>query len=149
MSTLKQETVTKTIETKKPRTMFWNALLARQGVVAYLPIITINLLTFYFASWQFSWLNTDPARFQCYALTYWMGSTGAQLLPAAQCSFLPISTMAQSPLHMLPLEYPPFALVIFSLPLFVPLLYYQLVFAVLMALVSTLIYWLLLHYAPR
>ncbi len=145
----KQETVTKTIETKKPRTMFWNALLARRGVVAYLPIIAINMLIFYFASWQFSWINTDPARFQCYALTYWMGSTGAQLLPAAQCSFLPISTMAQSPLHMLPLEYPPFALVIFSLPLFVPLLYYQLVFAVLMALVSTLIYWLLLHYAPR
>ena len=57
--------------------------------------------------------------------------------------------MAQSPLHMLPLEYPPFALVIFSLPLFVPLLFYQLVFAVLMALVSTLIYWLLLHYGPR
>jgi hypothetical protein len=50
---------------------------------------------------------------------------------------------------MFPLEYPPFALVIFLLPLFVPLLYYQLVFAVLMALVSTLIYWLLLHYGPR
>src|SRR6266480_203433 len=149
VSTLKQETVTKTIETKKPRTMFWNALLARRGVVAYLPIIAINLLSLYFASWQFSWLNTNPARFQCYALTYWMGSTGAQLLPAAQCSFLPILTMAQSPLHMLPLEYPPFALVIFSLPLFVPLLFYQLVFAVLMALVSTLIYWLLLHYGPR
>src|SRR6266516_4847663 len=149
VSTLKQETVTKTIETKKPQTTFWNAVLARQGVIAYVPIIAINMLIFYFASWQFLWLNTDPARYQCYALTYWMGSTGAQLLPAAQCSFLPISTMAQPPLHMLPLEYPPFALVIFSLPLFVPLLYYQLVFAVLMALVSTLIYWLLLHYAPR
>src|SRR6266568_9392758 len=71
------------------------------------------------------------------------------LLPAAQCSFLPIVEMALPPFHMLPLEYPPFALVIFSLPLFVPLLYYQLVFAVLMALVSTLIYWLLLHYGPR
>src|SRR5256885_5386668 len=149
VSTLKQETVTKTIETKKPRTTFWNAVLARQGVIAYVPIIAINMLIFYFASWQFSWLNTDPARFQCYALTYWMGSMGAQLLPAAQCSFLPISTMALPPLHMLPLEYPPFALVIFSLPLIVPLLYYQLVFAVLIALVSTLIYWLLLHYAPR
>ena len=98
-----------------------------------------------FSSWQFLWLNTDPARYQCYALTYWIGSTGAQLLPAAQCSFLHISTIAQPPLHMLPLEYPPFALVIFSLPLFAPLLYYQLVFAVLMALVSTLIYWLLLR----
>ncbi len=149
VSTLKQETVTKTIETKKPWTTFWNALLARRGVVAYLPIIAVNILMFYFSSWQFLWLNTDPARYQCYALTYWMGSTGAQLLPTAQCSFLPISTITQPPLHMLPLEYPPFALVVFSLPLIAPLLYYQLVFAVLMALTTTLIYWLLLHYGPR
>ncbi len=149
VSTLRQEIVTKTIETKKPWTTFWNALLARQGVVAYLPIIAVNILMFCVTSWQFLWLNTDPARYQCYALTYWMGSNGAQLLPAAQCSFLPISTLAQPPLHMLPLEYPPFALVIFSLPLFVPLLYYQLVFAVLMALISVLIYWLLLRYGPR
>jgi Glycosyltransferase family 87 len=146
---VKQETVTKTIETKKQKTTFWNALLARQGVVAYLPIIAINMPMFYFTSWQFLWQNTDPARYQCYALTYWMGSTGAQFLPAAQCSFLPISTTIQPPLHMLPLEYPPFALIIFSLPIFAPLPYYQLVFAVLMALVSTLIYWLLLRYGPR
>ncbi len=149
VSTLRQEIVTKTIETKKPWTTSWNALLARQGVGAYLPIIAVNILMFCVTSWQFLWLNTDPARYQCYALTYWMGSNGAQLLPAAQCSFLPISTLAQPPLHMLPLEYPPLALVIFSLPLFVPLLYYQLVFAVLMALISALIYWLLLRYGPR
>jgi hypothetical protein len=149
VSTLKQETVTKTIETKKQSTAFWNALLAQRGVVAYLPIIAINILIFYFTSWQFLWLYTDPARYQCYALTYWMGSTGSQFLPAAQCSFLQISTAVLPPLHMLPLEYPPFALVIFSLPIFAPLSYYQLVFAVFMALVSTLIYWLLLRYGPR
>src|SRR6266516_5988516 len=146
---VKQETVTKTIETKKQRATFWNALLARHGIIAYLPIIAINMLMFYFTSWQFLWLNTDPARYQCYALTYWMGSTGAQFLPAAQCSFLHISTEVQPPLHMLPLEYPPLALVIFSLPIFAPLLYYQLVFAVFMALVSTFIYWLLLRFGPR
>jgi hypothetical protein len=149
VSTLKQETVTKTIETKKKWTTFCNALLARRGVIAYLPIIAINILMFSFALWQYRWINTDPARYQCYALTYWMGSSGAQLLPAAQCSFLHISATVQPPLHMLPLEYPPFALVIFSLPIFAPLLYYQLVFAGLMALVSTLIYWLLLQYGPR
>ena len=149
VSTLKHETVTKTIETKKQLTTFWNALSARRGVVPYMPIIAVNILMFYFTSWQFLWLNTDPARYQCYALTYWMGSTGAQLLPAAQCSFLHISTTVQPPLHMLPFEYPPFTLVIFSLPIFAPILYYQLVFAVLMALVSTLIYWLLLQYGPR
>jgi hypothetical protein len=149
VSTLKQETVTKTIETKKQSTAFWNALLAKRGVVAYLPIIAINILIFYFTSWQFLWLNTDPARYQCYALTYWMGSTGSQFLPAVQCSFLQISTAVLPPLHMLPLEYPPSALVIFSLPIFAPLSYYQLVFAVFMALVSTLIYWLLLRFGPR
>src|SRR5437763_10087154 len=104
---------------------------------------------FYFTSWQFLWLYTDPARYQCYALTYWMGSTPTQLLPTAQCSFLHISTTVQPPLHMLPLEYPPLALAIFSLPIFAPLSYYQLLFAVSMALVSTYIYWLLLRYGPR
>jgi hypothetical protein len=146
---VKQETVTKNIETKKQLITFWDALLSSQGVVAYLPIIAVNILMFYFTTWQFLWLNTDPARYQCYALTYWMGSTGAQLLPAAQCSFLHISTTVQPPLHMLPLEYPPLALVIFLLPIFAPILYYQLVFAVLMALVSTFMYWLLLQYGPR
>ena len=101
------------------------------------------------ASWQFFWLNTDPARYQCYALTFWLGSSGAQLLPATQCSFLHISTFGQPPFHMLPLEYPPLTLAIFSLALFTPLLYYQLAFSVLMALISVLIYWLLLRYGPR
>ncbi|MGZ3621986.1 MAG: hypothetical protein ACXWPG_02700, partial [Ktedonobacteraceae bacterium] len=100
-------------------------------------------------SWQFLWLNTDPARYQCYALTYWLGSNGVHLLPTAQCSFSHISTIVQPPMHMLPLEYPPLTLVIFSLPLFAPLSYYQLFFAVSMALVSTFIYWLLLRYGPR
>ncbi len=149
MSTLKEESVTKAIKTKKQWTMFRNALLAPQGIIAYLPIIAINMLMFYFTSWQFLWLNTDPARYQCYALTYWMGSVGAQLLPAVQCSFLHISTTVQPPLHMLPLEYPPLTLIIFSVPIFAPLSYYQLFFAVFMALVSAYIYWLLLRYGPR
>src|SRR5215469_14887223 len=149
VSTLKQESISKTIETKKPWTTFWNALIARQGIIAYMPIIAINILMFYFTSWQFLWLNTDPARYQCYALTYWLGSSGVQLLPAAQCSFLHIPATVQPPLHMLPLEYPPFAIVIFSLPLIAPLLYYQLFFAVFTALVSTFVYWLLLRYGPR
>lgn len=149
VSTLKHKTVTKTTDTKKQLTTFWDTFLSSQSVVAYVPIIALNILMFYITSWQFLWLNTDPARYQCYALTYWMGSTGAQLLPAAQCSFLRLSTAVQPAFHMLPLEYPPFTLVIFSLPLIVPILYYQLVFALLMAFVSTLIYWLLLQYGPR
>jgi hypothetical protein len=55
----------------------------------------------------------------------------------------------QPPFHLLPLEYPPFTLVIFSLALIAPIFYYQLIFALLMALMAVLIYWLLLRYAPR
>jgi glycosyl transferase family 87 len=130
-------------------TALWNSLLARQGIVVYVPIILVNILMFYSASGQFLWLHTDPARYQCYALTYWLGSNAAHLLPATQCSFLHISTAAQPPLHMLPLEYPPFTLILFSLALLAPVLSYQLVFAVLMGLTAVFIYWLLLRYGPR
>src|SRR5438034_9542422 len=128
-----QDRDAKTIEIIKPLTALWNALLARQGIVAYLPIIIVNILMLCVASWQFFWLNTDPARYQCYALTFWLGSSGAQLLPAIQCSFLHISSVAYRTFQMLPLEYPPLTLAIFSLALFALLLYYHLILAVLMA----------------
>ena len=139
----------KTIETQKPLTILWHALLAGQGIIAYIPIIIVGILMFGGTSWEIFWLSTDPARYQCYALTFWLGSSAAQLLPAGQCSFLHISTATQPPFHMLPLEYPPLTLVLFSLPLLAPLPYYQLIFAVLMALTAVLIYWLLLHHGPR
>ncbi len=139
----------KAVATKKSLIVLWNDLLERQGIVAYIPIIIVDILMFCVASWQFFWLNTDPARYQCYALTFWLGSSGAQLLPSTQCSFLHISTVAHPPFYMLPLEYPPLTLALFSLALLAPLLYYQLIFAVLMALTSALIYWLLLRYGPR
>lgn len=100
------------------------------------------------ASWQMLWLSTDAARYQCYALTFWLGSWGTHLLPASQCQFLGITT-TQPPFHMLPAEYPPFTLLPFSLALLAPIPYYQLVFAIWMALVAVLIYWLLLRYGPR
>jgi hypothetical protein len=100
----------------------WNALLARRGIIAYLPIIIVVILMFFGASWQFFWLHTDAARYQCYAITYWLGSSGEKLLPSVQCAFLNTSptVQAQPPFHMLPLEYPPLTLVIFSLALIAP-----------------------------
>lgn len=139
----------KTIGTKDSLTVLWNALLARQGFVAYLPIIVISILMLWGASWQFFLTFTDAARYQCYALTFWMGSSGAHLLPAGQCSFLSTQTLAQPPFHVLPLEYPPLTLVLFSVALLAPLFYYQIVFAILMVLTCVLIYWLLLRYGPR
>jgi hypothetical protein len=137
-------------ETRKRLLTVWDAMLAGSGNLAYLPIIVVAILMFCGASWQIFWVHTDAARYQCYALTFWLGNNGRDLLPASQCSFLPIPPAAiQSPFHMLPLEYPPLTLVLFSLALFAPLAYYQFVFALFMALTAVLVYWLLLHYGPR
>jgi hypothetical protein len=100
------------------------------------------------ASWQVFWSNTDPARYQCYALTFWLGSDTTALLPPNQCSFLH-TAVPQAAFHMLPLEYPPLTLLPFSLPLLAPLPYYQMAFAILMALTSMLIYWTLLKCGPH
>src|SRR5712691_2883679 len=134
---------------KKPLFSLWDALLAKSGIIAYMPIIVVTILMFCGASWQIFWPSTDAARYQCYALVFWLGSGATHLLPASQCTFLHASTLAQAPFHILPLEYPPLTLVLFSLSLLAPLPYYQLIFALWMALTSVLIYWLLLRYGPR
>ncbi len=86
--------------------------------------------------------EADLAHYECYGLTFWLGSHGATLLPQTYCSFLHITTPLPA-LHMLPQEYPPLTLLLFSLPLLAPLPYYALVFALLMTLSAGLIYWLL------
>jgi hypothetical protein len=136
-------------ETKPPRSTFWERLLARDGVIAYLPIIVVVILMFMGASWQFTWLHTDAARYQCYSFTFWLGGGAAKLLPGVQCAYLPHSSLVAPPFHALPLEYPPLTLLIFTPALFAPLAYYQMTFAILMALMVVFIYWLLLRYTPR
>ncbi len=146
---LKEQVADKhTAEMNKPPLSFWNALLAKSGLLAYMPIIIVVILMFCGASWQIFWSSTDAARYQCYALTFWLGSSAVNLLPHSQCYFIDASVV-QGPFHMLPLEYPPLTLVIFSLSLLVALPYYQLLFALWMALTSVLIYWLLLRFGPR
>ena len=137
-------------DSEKVSSMAWREkLLARRGMYAYLPLIFAVILMFCGASWQLFWLHTDAARYQCYAVTFWMGGSGTAYLPHVQCLFLPSSAFAQPPLHALPVEYPPLTLIIFSLGLFAPLAYYQVLFAVWMALAIAFIYWLLLRYGPR
>src|SRR5579863_5466036 len=101
------------------------------------------------ASWQIFWPSTDAARYQCYALVFWLGKGGTALLPHTQCLFLNAAILSPAPFHTLPLEYPPLTLAIFSLALLAPIPYYQLLFALWMALTAVLIYWLLLRYGPR
>jgi len=132
------------------RLTFWDRFLVPQSIVAYLPLTAAVILLFLGASWQLFSVHTDAVHYACYALTFWHGSAGVGLYPpSAHCAFLPAATLAMPPLHALPREYPPLSLVIFSLALFGPLHYYTVTFALLMALIATLIYWLLLRYARR
>jgi hypothetical protein len=137
-------------EAKKVYSMLWHSLLARQGFLAYLPIIIAVSLLFFGGSWEYFRVHAAVGRYACYALTFWHGGNGVNLYPPlAHCDFLPAATLTLPPLHALPLEYPPLSLGIFSLALFAPLQYYTIVFALLMALTIAFIYWLLQRYAPR
>lgn len=137
-------------EAKKAGITLWDRLLARQGIVAYLPIIVTVILLFLGGSWEYFRVHAAVAYYACYALTFWHGGSGVNLYPpVAHCNFLPAATLSMPPFHALPLEYPPFSLVLFSLPLFANPYYYTIVFAVLMALTIVFIYWLLLRYAPQ
>lgn len=136
-------------EKKSPRPRLRERVLAREGVIAYLPIFVVVILMFMGGSWQFTWLHTDAARYQCYSLTFWLGGSASRLLPGVQCAYLPHASLIAPPFHALPLEYPPLTLLIFTPALLAPLLYYQMAFAVLMALMVVFIYWLLLRFAPR
>lgn len=107
-------------------------------------LLLLAVALFCEASWLVALAPTDIARYECYGLTFWLGGHATTLLPHAQCAFL-AGASPQTALHMLPLEYPPLTLLIFSIPLLVPLPYYALAFALLMTLVAAAIYWLLAH----
>ena len=131
------------------RRSLWNALIARRGIVAYLSIIIAVIVMFYGASWQLFHPHTDASRYQCYALTFWLGSHAIKLLQPTQCYFISPSAMVAAPLHMLPIEYPPLTLAIFSLGLLAPLAYYQVAFALWMAVAAIIMYWILQRFGPR
>ncbi|MBA2285203.1 MAG: DUF2029 domain-containing protein [Ktedonobacteraceae bacterium] len=113
-----------------------------------LSIALVIILLFCETAWLVFVAPTDVTRYQCYALTFWLGSHGTSLLPQAQCAFLHIAS-PQPAFHMLPIEYPPLTILLFSLALAAPLPYYQLAFALLMVLTVMLVYWLLLRSGPR
>lgn len=127
----------------------WTASQTRRGRMTYLPIVGATLLMFGAISWEFFFplVDPDPARYQCYALTFWFGTSATHWLPSTQCMFLNI--LNQKPaFQTLPFEYPPLTMLVFSLPLLVPLPYYLAAFTLLMATVTVGIYWLLQRYGP-
>ncbi|WP_376795084.1 hypothetical protein [Thermogemmatispora sp.] len=108
-------------------------------------LFLLGAFLFVESAWQVFFAPTDLLRYQCYALVFWFGSPALRWLPAQQCAFLSLQG-AQAPFQVLPLEYPPLALVPFSLPLLVPPPYYTLTFALLMLVAAGLMLWLLYRF---
>src|SRR5690242_21754829 len=80
-------------KTRRPFEFIDNILEARSGLLAYIPITFVTICLLCGASWQIFLSKNDPARYQCYALTFWFGSDASNLLPPDQCSFLlPLAT---------------------------------------------------------
>lgn len=123
------------------------SLWGRESQIIYIPIIVVTFFMFCGASWQLFWPATDAARYQCYAINFWFGTDALQHLPPEQCSL--VITTPHIAFHSLPTEYPPLTLLAFSIPLLLPLQYYQFAFALLMSLTSVFIYWILQRYGPR
>src|SRR3989440_12965860 len=133
-------------------------------------VLVMGGILFWGAASQFYNQFNDATRYQCYAVAFWNGTPGLGSLPQKQCAFLSATTSsavaqklqerrfphflvnlvaAQStsqPLHALPPEYPLLSLVPCSLALVVPAAWYQVAFAVWMAVVAGIIYFVLKPY---
>ena len=151
---------------------FWKYLLDACIIVA------MGILLFWGISTQFSNRYNDATRYQCYAIAFWHGQSGLHALgldanSKSQCAFLAASSSTilvqkmqarhfptfliklvatqptAEPFHALPPEYPLITLVPFSIPLLAPTQWYQVVFAICMAIVAGIIYLILKRYRSR
>src|SRR5258708_4851240 len=87
-------------EAKKVSIMLWDSMLARQGIVAYLPIIVAVILLFVGASWKSSLVRAAVGCYACSALPFWRGGSGLILPPPlAPCVFLPAATFTLPAFH--------------------------------------------------
>ncbi len=111
----------------------------------FFPLIIILFIILVAALVELVLPASDMFRYGCYARVFWYGSNGLNGLPSGACQFL--SQAVQ--FHTFPLEYPPLSLVVFSVPLVLPMVSYPLAFALTMAFFVGLIYWALLRYGPE
>jgi Glycosyltransferase family 87 len=139
-------------------------------------IVAMGILMFCGASWQVFKSNTDVAKYQCYAAVFLQGTHVAKSYPQHQCDFISESqtyTNAKiaadlhkygapsflvnfvkqqnitSPLRALPHEYPLLTLIPFLIALISPQHWYQVAFAILMALLAGGMYFLLARFKSR
>ncbi len=130
-------------------------------------VLAMSGLLMYAVWFQVFKPRTDVGKYQCYALIFWKGTHGIDVLPPQQCAFLggyspqaiiegmksigvpsSLINLAESqatsePFHFLPYEYPLLAIVPFSLGLIAPSALYQVAFAIWMVVVAAIIYFVI------
>src|SRR5258708_8597876 len=148
------------------------------NAINVLAILVMGALLLYGASWQIFRTRTDAARYQCYAEVFWKVWPALNELPKDQCIFMTqpgvssnsngtiVKSLRQivlpealnnlmksqnmtDPFHALPHEYPSLTIIPFSLGLIAPQGWYQVFFAIWMALIAAGIYVLLVRFKSR
>jgi hypothetical protein len=142
-------------------------------------VIVMGILLYCGASWQIFFPYTDAAKYQCYADAFLHGTESVKSLPSSQCSFIfhtygqtytnvkianSLRTKYHAPevlvnfvasqnltgsFHALPHEYPMLTLIPFVLALVSPQGWYQVGFAILMAVLAAVMYFTLLRFKSR
>jgi Glycosyltransferase family 87 len=142
----------------------------REYLLDVFVVLAMGALLFWGISTQFPNRFNDVTRYQCYANVFWKGTPGLASLPATQCAFLSANSSASlvqkmkargfpasvirlveaqsttQPLHALPPEYPLLTILPDTLGLVAPEQWYQVAFALWMALIAGVIYFVLKHY---
>jgi len=121
-------------------------LLAGRGWISLLPILLMCALVIGGSSFVYLLPRTDVAKYHCYAFAFWHGGSNYPNDPS--CDFI-ANYAASLPFHTLPREYPILSLIPFSLTLLTPAPWFQVGFAVWMALLAAGIYWYLGRVGPR
>jgi hypothetical protein len=141
-------------------------------------ILAMAAILFWGVSTQFSNQYNDATRYQCYAVAFWQGNAALRTLglntnAKSQCAFLDASSSSTlldkmkarhfpsfllrlvesqpttQAFHSLPPEYPLLTLIPFSLPLLTPMLWYQVAFAIFMAITAGILYLVIARYRSR
>src|SRR5256885_12146081 len=79
------------VQMQEPSSMEEGSLLrkkARFSVVDAFVVLLMGGLLYNAVSWQVFRTNTDVARYQCYAVSFWQGISALNTLPASQCAFI-------------------------------------------------------------
>src|SRR5438270_4799876 len=157
---------------KPTRPALWHYLVDAGAILAMAAIL------FWGVSTQIPNQYNDGTRYQCYAIAFWQSPAALHTLGLdtnanSQCAFLDasssstlvdkmrarhfpsflVSLVASQPttqaFHSLPPEYPLLTLIPFSLPLLTPMAWYQVAFAILMAITAGILYLVIARYRSR